>query len=363
MDFTIEDQRWMAHALELARRGEYSTDPNPRVGCVLVRDGAAVGEGWHERAGRPHAEINALSVAGEQAKGATAYLNLEPCAHHGRTGPCADALVQAGVTRVVAAMEDPNPVVSGKGFARLEAAGIATATGLLHAEAEKLNRGFLKRHRDGRPWFTSKFAASMDGRTALANGESRWISGEEARAEVQLLRAGASAVLTGIGTVLADNPRLDVRMEGEWRQPARVVLDPSLRCPVDGRIFASGGPVFIIAARDDSDRVRALSGAGATVVRLAGRGGRIDLEALAGWMADQHFNEVLVEAGATLNGSLLEAGLVDELVLYLAPVLLGSSARAMFALPPLQQMSARRTLEITEVRPVGKDWRITATPR
>lgn len=364
MEFTVEERGWMERALALAERGLCTTDPNPRVGCVLVRDGQVVGEGWHERAGQPHAEIIALRAAGAAARGATAFLNLEPCAHQGRTPPCADALIEAGITRVVAAMVDPNPLVSGKGFARLEQAGIATASGLLHDEAAQLNRGFFKRHRDGRPWFTVKFAASLDGRTALANGESRWITGEAAREEVQHLRARSSAVLSGIGTVLADDPRLDIRLEGEWRQPSRVILDPALRCPADGRLFdAGGGPVFIIAARDDGARVRALSAAGATVVRLPSRDGRTDLEALAGWMAEQHFNEVLVEAGATLNGALLEAGLIDDLVIYLAPVLLGSSARALFALPPLQHMSARRTLDIQEVRPVGVDWRITAVPR
>lgn len=357
------DQQWMARALELARRGECGTDPNPRIGCVLVRDGVVVGEGWHERAGTPHAEVHALRAAGENARGATCYVNLEPCAHHGRTGPCADALVAAGVSRVVAAVGDPNPLVAGNGFARLESAGIEVESGVLEEAAERLNRGFLKRFRSGRPWFTIKSASSLDGRTALANGDSRWISGEAARAEVQQMRARASAILTGIGTVLADDPRLDVRMPGEWRQPARVVLDPSLRCPVDARIFGSGGPVFIIATRDDGERVRALSAAGATVVRLPAQDGRVDLTALAGWLAEQQFNEVLVEAGATLGGALLAAKLVDELVLYLAPTLLGSSARALFAVPPLVRMADRRVFDILDVSPVGDDWRITARPR
>lgn len=357
------DQEWMARALDLARRGEFGTDPNPRIGCVLVRDGVVVGEGWHERAGAPHAEVHALNAAGDKARGATCYVNLEPCAHHGRTGPCADALVSAGVVRVVAALEDPNPLVAGKGFARLTEAGVEVERGVSADAAERLNRGFLKRFRSGRPWFTIKSAASLDGRTALANGDSRWISGEQARAEVQLMRARASAILTGIGTVLSDNPRLDVRMPGEWRQPARVVLDPSLRCPVDARLFGGGGPVFIIATRDDGERVRALSAAGATVVRLPAKDGRVDLTALSGWLAEQQFNEVLVEAGATLGGALLAAELVDELVVYLAPALLGSSARALFALPPLARMADRRVFDILDVSPVGDDWRITARPR
>lgn len=361
MDQT-EDQRWMARALELARRGQYSSDPNPRVGCAIVRDGRVVGEGWHERPGTPHAEVHALSTAGEAARGATAYLNLEPCAHHGRTGPCADALVAAGVARVVAAIADPNPLVSGQGFATLERAGIETAHDVLAAEAERINRGFLKRHREGRPWFTVKTAISLDGRTALASGDSRWISGEPARDEVQYLRAASSAVLTGIGTVLSDNPRLTVRLDSGLRQPARVVLDPSLRCRPDSRLFGEGGPVFVIATRDDAARVRALSAAGATVVRLPARAGRVDLEAVAGWLAEQQFNEILVEAGATLNGALLDAGLVDELILYMAPVLLGSSARPLFALPPIARMSQRRELEITDVTRVGDDWRVTAVP-
>ena len=345
MKATPEDHRWMEQALALAARGLYSTDPNPRVGCVLVREGVTVGEGWHERAGGPHAEVNALRAAGDAARGATAYLNLEPCAHHGRTGPCADALVEAGVTR-------------------LGAAGIEVQHGVCEADAIALNRGFFKRHQHGRPWFTVKSAASIDGRTALANGDSRWITGEAAREEVHHLRARASAVMTGIGTVLADAPRLTVRLPGEWRQPARVVLDPKLRCPADARLFDEGGPVFIITARDDAARVRALSGAGATVVRLpAQRDGRADLGAVAGWLADQHFNEVLVEAGATLNGALLDAGLIDEFVLYLAPVLLGSGARALFAMPPLAGMGARRELEVMDVRAVGDDWRLTARLR
>lgn len=356
------DDRWMELALDLALRGEFTTDPNPRVGCVIVHDGEVVGEGWHQRAGGPHAEAAALAAAADRARGATVYTNLEPCAHHGRTPPCATALVDAGVARVVAAIPDPNPDVAGKGFAILERAGITVTTGVMATDAERLNRGFLKRHRDGRPWFTVKFAASLDGRTALANGASKWISGEAARAEVQRLRARSSAVVTGIGTVLADDPRLNVRLEGEWRQPARIVLDPVLRCPPDARLLDTGGSVFIVASRDDGARVRALSGAGATVVRLPSRDGQIDLKALAGWLADQHFNEILVEAGATLNGSLLQEGLVDELVVYLAPVLLGSSARAMFALPPLAEMAARRELRITDMRPVGDDWRITAVP-
>lgn len=364
MTHTADDERWMRRALELAQRGLYSADPNPRVGCVLVRDGGVVGEGWHERAGQAHAEINALTAAGEQARGATAYLNLEPCAHHGRTGPCADALAAAGVACVVAAMADPNPLVAGRGFARLEAAGIAVGHGLLEDEARALNRGFVMRHQAGRPWFTVKSAASLDGRTALANGESRWISGEPARDEVQHLRARSSAILTGIGTVLADDPYLTVRLGDDWRQPARVVLDPALRCRPDSNLFKGGSPVFVIAGRDDGERVRALSAAGGTVVRLpTRRDGRADLAGVAAWLAEQQFNEVLVEAGATLNGALLEAGLVDELIVYLAPVLLGSSARALFALTPLARMDSRRELAITDMRAVGDDWRITAVPR
>ena len=361
MNVSADDRRWMEHALALASRGLYSTDPNPRVGCVIVQADAVVGEGWHERAGGPHAEVNALRAAGDAARGATAYLNLEPCAHHGRTGPCADALLAAGIARVVTAVSDPNPVVSGRGFARLEQAGVAVTNGVCEAEAIALNRGFFKRHRDGRPWLTVKAAASMDGRTALASGESRWISGEAAREEVQHLRARSSAVLTGIGTVLADDPQLNVRLAGDWRQPARIVLDPKLRCPTDARLFEGDGPVFIITAHDNAARVRALSGAGATVVRLpTRRDGRADLDAVAGWLADQHFNEVLVEAGATLNGALLDAGLIDEFVLYLAPVLLGSGARALFAMPPLVGMGERRELAIHDVSRVGDDWRVTA---
>jgi len=366
MPFTAEDARWMARALRLARRGLWTTDPNPRVGCVLVRGGRAVGEGWHERAGGPHAEVAALAAAGDAARGATCYVTLEPCAHHGRTPPCADALVAAGVARVVAAMEDPNPQVAGEGLARLRAAGIEAEAGLMAAEAEALNPGFLKRMRAGLPWVRVKLAASLDGRTAMASGESRWITSAQARADVHRLRARSSVVLTGSGTVRADDPALTARPGGApaARQPLRVVLDSALATPPGARLFREPGPVLILAAREDAGRRRALEAAGAEVaVAEAATDGRVALEAALRYLARREANEVLVEAGPTLAGAFVAAGLADELVVYLAPHLMGDAARGMFALPGLERMEQRLALEIVETRAVGPDLRITARPR
>jgi diaminohydroxyphosphoribosylaminopyrimidine deaminase/5-amino-6-(5-phosphoribosylamino)uracil reductase len=371
MTVDAEDARHMARALELARRGLYTSDPNPRVGCVLVKNGQAVGEGWHERAGEPHAEINALTAAGAHAHGATAYVTLEPCCHQGRTPPCTQALLKAGVRRVVAAMRDPNPAVAGKGFDELEGGGIAVHTGLMEQEAEALNPGFIKRMRAARPFVRVKLAASLDGRTALAGGVSRWITGEAARADVQRLRARSSAVLTGVSTVLHDDPRLTVRDPGDTgtenggrgtiRQPMRVVLDSGLRTPPTARLLSQPGKTLIVTAVNDADRAGRLRDAGAEVVILAD-GKRIDLPALMLQLAVREVNELMVEAGATLAGSLLAAKVVDELVLYYAPHILGSAERGMFSLPPLARMADRVELEIREVRAVGKDWRVVARP-
>ena len=363
MTFTPDDHCHMARALELAARGLYTTDPNPRVGCVLVRDGVVVGEGWHMRAGEPHAEIHALNAAGARARGATAYVTLEPCCHHGRTPPCSDALIRAGVARVVAAMVDPNPRVAGQGLAQLNAAGIATDSGVLAAQAEALNPGFVMRMRHGRPFVRAKLAMSLDGRTALASGESQWITGEPARADVQRLRARSSAIVTGIGTVLADDPSLNVRLAGEPgqdpRQPLRVVLDPHLAMSPGARMLGLPGRTVICTVVNDAAQREQLERAGAQVVRLPGREGALDLPALMDWLAGEQINEVLLETGSTLSGAMLHAGLIDELVLYMAPHLLGDTARGLFRLPGLERMEQRIVLNIDDIRAVGKDWRIT----
>jgi len=360
MSFSGDDARHMARALVLAARGLYTTDPNPRVGCVLVKDGQVVGEGWHERAGEPHAEVHALRAAGAAARGATAYVTLEPCCHHGRTPPCTRALIEAGVARVVAAMPDPNPRVARQGVAELERAGIRVEIGLLAAEAERLNPGFISRMTRGRPYVRVKLAASLDGRTALASGESKWITGEAARADVQRLRARSSAILTGVGTVLADDPSLTVRDIEIKRQPLRVVVDGNLSMRADARLLRLPGKTLVVTAADDADYAEPLLEAGAEVMVLAAGAGRVDLPLLMQDLAVREVNELLVEAGATVCGALLEAGVVDELVLYLAPHLLGSSARGLFNIPALESMADRVALDIVDVRAVGKDWRITA---
>jgi len=359
MTFTDTDARHMARALELARRGLYTTDPNPRVGCVITKAGRVVGEGFHERAGAPHAEINALRAAGDAARGATVYLTLEPCCHHGKTPPCTDALVSAGVARVVAAMQDPNPRVAGQGFAELKQAGIECASGLMQAEAEDLNPGFANRMQRGRPYVRVKLAASLDGRTALASGESKWITGEPARADVQHWRARSSAILTGIGTVLADDPALTVRAFDIGRQPRRVVLDSRLRMSPQAKMLTLPGTTLVVTAASDGVRAEALQNAGAEVLALE-KDGHVDLAALMQALAAREVNELLVEAGATLSGALLEAGLADELVLYYAPLLLGDNGRGMFRLDAVTQMAARVELEIKDARPIGRDWRVIA---
>jgi diaminohydroxyphosphoribosylaminopyrimidine deaminase / 5-amino-6-(5-phosphoribosylamino)uracil reductase len=362
------DIRHMARALQLARRGLYTTDPNPRVGCVIVRDGRVAGEGFHVRAGEPHAEILALHAAGEAVRGATVYVTLEPCAHHGRTPPCADALVAAGVGRVVAAMTDPNPRVAGQGLARVAAAGIETSAGVLEREARALNPGFVSRMERGRPFVRIKLAMSLDGRTAMASGESRWITGEAARHDVQRWRARAGAVLTGMGTVRADDPGLDVRVPaqalgigGEVRQPLRVVLDPRLECPPDARLFSTGGPVLVLTGETDAARYAPLQARGAEVLPGALAGQRLDLHAVMAVLAAREVNELHVEAGPQLCGALMREGLVDELVIYMAPHLMGNDARGLLDLG-LEHMDERIQLRIEDIRAVGEDWRIVARP-
>ena len=360
--FTAADHEFMARALRLAARGRYTTQPNPRVGCVIVAGGEIVGEGWHRVAGGPHAEIDALTAAGPRAAGATAYVTLEPCAHHGRTPPCVDTLIAARVARVVAAMTDPNPAVAGRGLAALAAAGIEVASGLLATRAGALNAGFVSRMTRGRPRVTLKLAASLDGRTALADGTSQWITGPAARADVQRLRAASSAILTGIGTALADDPSLTVRAPGvdtAGRQPLRVVLDSRLRLPASARMLALPGRTLVFAADSGADDA-ALAAAGAVIERLPAGARGLDLRAALRRLAEHECNDVLVESGPTLAGALVEAGLADELVLYLAPHLLGASARGLFALPGLSTMADRVQLRITDLRRVGDDLRLRA---
>jgi diaminohydroxyphosphoribosylaminopyrimidine deaminase/5-amino-6-(5-phosphoribosylamino)uracil reductase len=354
-----DDSHWMAQALRLAEKGLYSTSPNPRVGCVLVKENKIIGEGWHERAGEPHAEVHALRAAGNTAQGATAYVTLEPCSHFGRTPPCADALIAAGVARVVVAMQDPNPLVAGQGIARLCAAGIAVESGLMETVACELNAGFVSRMVRGTPLVRSKIAASLDGRTALANGTSKWITGDAARRDVQHWRARSCAVFTGIGTVLADDPQLNVRELATQRQPMRVVLDSGLRISPKAKILQDG-KTLIYTASADAEKHKTLAACGAEVVLLAGPDGRVDLHAVMSDLGKRGINEVLVESGRTLNGALLKAGLVDELVLYLAPQLLGDAARGLAELGEFTHLQQRVALDWKDVRQVGTDLRIVA---
>jgi diaminohydroxyphosphoribosylaminopyrimidine deaminase/5-amino-6-(5-phosphoribosylamino)uracil reductase len=359
--FSPADHDFMARALRLAERGMNTTMPNPRVGCVIVRNGKIVAEGWHERAGEPHAEVHALRQAGDAARGADVYVTLEPCSHHGRTPPCAQALIDAEVSRVVAAMPDPNPKVSGNGLRLLQASGIVAVSGLMEAQSRQLNPGFIARMTRGRPWLTLKIAASLDGRTALANGASQWITGPEARSDVQRQRARSCAILTGISTVLADDPQLTVRELEIGRQPLRVVLDSHLRILPNARIL-QGGNTLIACIEGVGEKKAQLRAMGVTLLELPESDGAVCLATLMRALAEREINEVLVEAGATLNGSLLRCGLADELLLYYAPVLLGSDARGMFNLPPLADMAQRIGLDILCFDRVGQDIRVRAKP-
>jgi diaminohydroxyphosphoribosylaminopyrimidine deaminase / 5-amino-6-(5-phosphoribosylamino)uracil reductase len=358
MTFSDRDTTYMARALALAQRGLYTTPPNPRVGCVLVRDGRIVGEGFHVRPGEAHAEVNAIRDAGDEASGATAYVTLEPCNHFGRTPPCVDALIRARVSRVVAAMQDPNPVAAG-GAQRLRAAGIEVSFGLMEAEARALNPGFISRVTRGRPWVRMKVAATLDGRTALADGQSRWITGPEARRDGHHWRARACAILTGIGTVREDDPQLNVREVPTERQPLRVVVDSRLELAPRMRIL-EGGNVLVAAAREDAARAAALSERGAEVVFLPNAQGKVDLAALLRLLGERGLSEVHVEAGTALNGSLMGEGLVDELLVYLAPDIIGDSGRGMFRMPPIGSMADKIAFEWDGMTPVGRDLRILA---
>lgn len=365
----VLDRHYMTRALELARLGLYSTHPNPRVGCVIVRAGQIVGEGWHVRAGEPHAEVHALRQAGEQAQGATAYVTLEPCSHHGRTPPCANALLDAGVARVVAAMQDPNPQVGGNGLAKLQDAGVAVTCGVLEAESRALNPGFIKRMEQGLPWVRIKLAMSLDGRTAMASGESQWITGPAARSAVQRLRARSSVVLSGADSVLIDQARMTVRSAElglddstlalvEARPPLRVLVDGRLRVPLDAPFFTAG-PTLVVTC--DASAEARYAHAGHTLLALPGTEGQVDLKALLLELAQRGANEVLVEAGAGLAGAFARQGLVDEYQLFIAARFLGSQARPLLDWP-LSRMSDAPALKITEMRAVGDDWRVTAVP-
>ena len=360
--YSANDHAHMAHALRLAERGLYTTQPNPRVGCVLALGDEVVGEGWHQRAGEPHAEVFALREAGERVRGATAYVTLEPCAHHGRTPPCADALIAAGVARVVIAAEDPFPQVAGRGIEKLRVAGIVVDTGLMREAARELNIGFFSRIERGRPWLRVKLAMSLDGRTALANGESKWITGEAARADVQRWRARSSAILTGSGTVLADNPRLTVRLSDEqaFAPPLRVVLDRQLRTPAGSHVLDGRVPTLIycqagaVGSRNTFEFVECSS----SVVATEG----FELLSVLKNLAERGCNEVQVEAGPVLCGALFAEGLVDELLLYVAPLFLGDNARPLLHLPSLDDMADRWKLQMIEQRQVGSDWRLRLRP-
>lgn len=370
MALTPQDFEFMARALRLAERGLYTTMPNPRVGCVLVKDGQVVGEGWHVRTGEPHAEVNALLAAGDNVSGATVYVSLEPCSHHGRTGPCSQALVDAGVSRVVYAMEDPNPLVSGRGIEIMRAGGIQVDGPILEDDARALNPGFIKRMERKLPFVRCKLAMSLDGRTAMESGESKWITGPKARADVQRLRAHSCAIISGVDSVLQDNSSLTVRAdeldlpngdEIAQRQPLRVILDSRLRMPRNALMFKQSTPILLV--HNGTASVEQIEGWPEFVELLAlpAKDGRIDLLAVLRELAQRQCNEVLVEAGATLSGSFLRRGLLDEIIVYMAPKLLGSNARPIFELP-LETMSASLALKIKDIRAVGRDWRISASP-
>ncbi|RUM94681.1 MAG: bifunctional diaminohydroxyphosphoribosylaminopyrimidine deaminase/5-amino-6-(5-phosphoribosylamino)uracil reductase RibD [Thiothrix sp.] len=357
----------MARAMCLAEKGLYSTRPNPRVGCVIVKNGEVVGEGFHISAGGPHAEIHALKKAGAAAQGSTVYVTLEPCSHYGRTPPCADALIEAGVRRVIAAMSDPNPQVAGKGLERLRAAGVEVSSGLLESQAVALNPGFTKRMRCGRPWLRVKLAMSLDGRTAMASGESQWITGEAARKDVQSLRARSCAILTGAGTVREDNPSLNVRNGAKNLsrpvadgQPLRVILSSRGENLSSSKLFDLDGNILIFCASDMPDSIR--ERANVECLKIASDSTGLDLNAVMDELGRRGINECHVEAGATLSGALLEAGLVDEIIIYMAPLIMGDQARGLFHLPEIQTMAQRIPMRISDIRAVGNDWRITAQP-
>lgn len=359
--YSPDDSAYMARALQLAARGRYSARPNPMVGCVLVNNGEVVGEGWHEQAGGPHAEINALEEAGDKANGAVAYVSLEPCAHHGKTPPCTEALIAAGISNVIAAMHDPFGEVAGRGLETLNEAGVETSVGLMQAAAEALNAGFVSRVSRGRPFLRLKIAASIDGAIAMEDGESQWITGPEAREDVQELRARSGAIMTGIGTVLADDPSLNVRsssIETHGIQPLRVVLDSRLRMPLTAGMLALPGETLVCCTGEcDASRLR---DAGAEVQEFGAHGDVVNVFEVLAALAEREINDILVEAGPRLAGYLLEKDLIDELVIYQSPHIMGSNTRGMFTTPAWSALADRKTLHITDTRRIGSDTRITA---
>lgn len=358
-------EHFMAQALRLARRGWYSTPPNPRVGCVIVRDGQIIGEGWHAQVGGPHAEINALRDAQQRhggARGAAVYVTLEPCCHQGRTPPCSRALIDAGVKTVYVGHQDPNTLVAGAGIAALRAADITVQAGVLRAACAALNPGFITRMTQARPRVRVKLAMSLDGRTAAANGESQWLTGAAARTDVHRLRAESGVVLAGIGTVLADDPSLNVRLPGEWRQPLRVVLDTALQLPPSAKMLALPGRTLVLTAQQAGADWNALAVAGASLRRVPRAGQRLNLHEVMRLLAQEQINDVLVESGPTLAGALVAAGVVDELIIYVAPSLIGVAGRGLFNLPGAQGLKDRIALDVQDIRAVGTDWRVTARP-
>jgi len=371
--WTASDHQYMSRALQLARRGLYSTDPNPRVGCVIVKDDVVLSEGWHQKAGQPHAEIEALNNAkqnhaAENVTGATCYVTLEPCAHHGRTPPCTESLISAGIRKVIAASIDPNPLVAGKGLQQLKEAGIETASGLMEVQAAELNPGFTMRMQQERPFVRCKLAMSLDGKTALSNGDSKWISSNESRMDVQKLRACSSAIMTGIGTVIADDPSMNVRLSetSEWakhgRQPLRVILDSDLEISPEAKILNVAGDVIIFHQSNNEDRQKQLENKGTELVTIDEARGAAFLKQVLNYLAsEKEINEILLETGSTLAGEMLQAGLIDELIIYLAPTLLGQDAKSLFQLPLLDNMSDRISLDFSDIRTIGNDIRIKAT--
>lgn len=363
----ITDVGFMARAIRLARKGHFTTFPNPRVGCVLVKNGVIIAEGWHQKAGEGHAEVNALAQT-DDAFGATAYVTLEPCSHTGRTPPCSDALIKAGVARVVIGMQDPNPLVAGNGIRKLQAAGIDVRSGVCEADAKALNPGFIQRMTEKRPFVRAKLACSLDGRTAMASGESQWITGPAARSQVQQLRAGSSAIISGVDSVIADDSALTVRAEQlnlpdaeqiAQRQPLRVVLDSRLRLPDNAKILQQPGETLVVFTEPNADKRQQLEKAGAVCLQLSADEGRVSLAALMDYLNQRECNEVLLETGATLAGAFAEAGLIDELVVFMAPTLLGDSARGLLNLD-ITKMADQKRLELKDCRMVGSDMMITA---
>jgi diaminohydroxyphosphoribosylaminopyrimidine deaminase/5-amino-6-(5-phosphoribosylamino)uracil reductase len=356
------DREFMSHAIRIAERGAFTTHPNPRVGCVIVKENEIIGEGWHIEAGKEHAEINAMNDAGlANVKGATIYLSLEPCSHKGRTGPCSTALVKAGVSKVFVAMLDPNPLVAGKGVQELKDNGIEVDIGILKEQAELLNPGYIKRMVSGRPFVRNKMAMSLDGRTAMASGESKWITSEDARQDVQKLRARSSCILTGVGTILADDPSMTVRMDGILQQPLRAIVDTHLSTPLDAKILAQQGKTIIFTCRKDEGDVQRFAKHGIEIITVPQKGSYLDLEAVLDHLGTLEINEVFLEAGATLSGAMLQAKLIDELVIYVAPILLGNNAKGLFGLTNMETMDQKIALNIIEQRAIGVDWRIRAT--